>query len=307
MYRVEIPGGAAGAEAVRDLLERWLATPALRALVEADGGTWMERGSLLERVEALHEFSDKWDFRGGGERLEIAHRTLSIADAEIMVRAGELGLTEPGTPVRAEYDHALVLGGTALACIHRMRRLRNLLDGGLRIRAVAALTGLRAIGDGERELVEQRPDIAVLVTGAPTEFDVMVGATAHWLGGNPQVERHEDPNPDRSFARATVGEVLVLAAPPAEPTRRANTFDNYAVYADRIEPGDEVLIITSSNYRPYQLFIALQALGWYRPLAIEMVGFPPEWMKGVLTGPENMLQELRSAIFGATSVARRLN
>jgi len=96
----------------------------------------------------------------------------------------------------------------------------------------------------------------------------------------------------------------VLAAPSADPERRANSRDNYDVYANQIGPADSILVVTSSIYLPYQFFIALQALGWKQPRTIEAVGFPPEWMQGVLTSPQNVLQEIRSALFGARNTLR---
>ena len=118
------------------------------------------------------------------------------------------------------------------------------------------------------------------------------------------MERTDHENANLRGARAEIGPVTVLAAPSADRDRRANTRDNYAVYASQVHNGESVLIVTSSIYLPYQFFVGLEALGLDRPGTVEAVGFPPEWMGGVLTGATNVLQELRSAFFGALALAK---
>jgi len=304
-YRLQLPEERA-AEAVRDFVAAWIDQPALRRIVEAEGGRWPE-GSLEQRVEALHDFSARWDFRGGAERLEIQPAALKDHDESLLRDAAELGMTAADRPASDRYDHALVLGGTALASIYRLRRLYELREAGLEIGRVAVLTALRQVGEPELQLVRERAEIAAIVDDSPpTEFDVMVRATELFSGASATVERMPNPNPNLESAQAQVGDAVVLAAPSADPERRANSRDNYDVYASQIGLADSVLVVTSSIYLPYQFFIALQALGWEHPRTIEAVGFPPEWMRGVLTGPQNVLQELRSALFGAHNTLRAL-
>ncbi len=303
-YRLVLPGDDDGA-AVRDFIASWVGHPALRRIVEADGGTWPV-GSLDEQVEALHEFSRRWDFRGGAERLDMASGRLQLDVDRLLADAGELGLTLADPPSQSRYDHALVLGGTALASIYRLRRLYELREAGLDVGTVAVLTALREVSEPELELVRTRPNIAHIVSGSTTEFDVMAAATAAFSHSSARVEHEAHSNPNLASAQAQVDDAIVLAAPSGDPSRRANTRDNYDVYAKRIGPTDSVLVVTSSIYLPYQFFVAVQALGWQQPRTIEAVGFPPEWMDGVLAGPANVLQELRSALFGARNTLRQL-
>ncbi len=303
-YRLEIPASD-GDVAVRAFVERWLEQDALRALVEDEGGTW-PRGDLATRVDALHRFSDRWDFRAGGERLDIGRASGERDGRAILERGAQLGMVVADRPAAASYDHAIVLGGTALGSIYRVRRLFELRDNGIAIGDTAGLTALRELQAGELDLVRERPDIAPIVVDAGTEFDVMTRAVEHFAGGHAEVTLQPDPNPYLASATAVIGNTTVLAAPSADPARRANTRDNYDVYVDRVQAGDSVLVVTSSIYLPYQIFIAIQALGWDKPKTIEAVGFPPQWMDGILTGPENVLQELRSALFGAQRTLRAL-
>lgn len=302
-YRLEIPASA-GAEAVRDFVRAWLSRPALRSIVELEGGAW-PTGDLSEQAEALHAFSERWDRRGGRERLDATAGEVRDPDA-VLALAADLGLTTVSDPAELLYDHALVLGGTALANVNRVRRLFELRSSGIAIAHPAALTALRPISSGEIELVRVRGDIAELARDGDSEFDVMTRAVSHFSGEQAEVTRVESANANLASAKAIVGDTLVLAAPSADPDRRANTRDNYLVYRRSIEPDNSVLIVTSSVYLPYQFFIGLQALGWDAPVTVEAVGFPPEWMGGVLTGPEAVLQELRSALYGAMMTLRAL-
>lgn len=304
-YRLPLPAGN-GTEAVRDFIGDWIEQPALRRIVEAEGGRWPS-GPLEKRVEALHDFSARWDFRGGVERLETDPASSQDHDENLLTDAVELGMTTADRPVDDQYDHALVLGGTALASVYRLRRLYELRGAGLDVGRTAVLTALREIGEPELRIVRERPEIAAIVDRSPrTEFDVMTHAVELFSGSGAEVERTPNQNPNLASARARLGDVLVLAAPSADPGRRANSRDNYDAYIDQIGPADSILVVTSSIYLPYQFFVALQALGWEQPRTVEAVGFPPTWMQGILTGPQNVLQEIRSALFGARSTLRAL-
>jgi hypothetical protein len=303
-YRLEVPA-VGGPEAVLGFVGAWVEQPALRRIVENAGGTWPS-GTLSAKLEQLHEFSGVWDFRAGAERLDIQLPSAVPYLSAVMANAAELGMTEAAEPIAATFDHALVLGGTALASIYRTRRLFELRDGGVTMNAMAALTALRHTNDKELALVRVHPDISDIVGGVTTEFDVLVNAVSHFSNERPLVRWEDNANPNLASAEAYVGEMLVIAAPSVDATRRPNTRDNYDAYAERINPGDSVLVVTSSVYLPYQFFVALQALGWQEARVIEAVGFPPEWMDGVLTGPENVLQELRSAFLGALNTVKLL-
>lgn len=296
-YSIELPGDDNGA-AVRQFIGDWVESPALRQIVELEGGDWPS-GSLADQADALHRFSERWDFRGGAERMDIKATEDELDSERILAAAEELGLTTAPPPCRSHYDHALVLGGTALASIYRLRRLYELRENGTEVDCIAVLTALREVKHEELELARGRPEIAEIAETAKTEFDVMTAATAAFSDEIAEVEYTPNENPHLTSAVGHVGDAVVLAAPSADPDRRPNTRDNYDVYSRQIKPGASVLVVTSSIYLPYQFFIALQALGWDQPRTIEAVGFPPEWMGGILTGPENILQEIRSALFGA--------
>jgi hypothetical protein len=302
-YTITIAGPADGPSAAVEAVEAWLDAPAIRTLVEADGGTW-PTDPLVDRLKQLNEFSQRWDFRGGAERLAISDAALEIDDDLVLQCGSTLGMTTASSPSRKEYDHALVLGGTALASVYRVRYLNDLIKTGIAVHHVAALTAMRELPEAELDIARARPDVAPLVDGAQVEFDVLLASVADLVGEVPIVERVSDPNPHLAGAVGRVGSTAtVIAAPSADPARRANTVDNYAAYSEQIEPGDHLLVVTSSIYLPYQFFLAVKtALDLRPPLTIEAVGFPPEWLQGILSGPKNVLQELRSGFFGAQTL-----
>ena len=124
---------------VRELLDEWSRSAALRSLVEAEGGHWPEDGSPLERLEELHNFSERWDFRRGGERLEITDDELGVPVPTIEAAASELGLSHARCPSNDRYDHVLVLGGTVLADYCRTKYVRELLDNGVATDRIGSL------------------------------------------------------------------------------------------------------------------------------------------------------------------------
>jgi hypothetical protein len=306
-YRIDIPDAESGPAAIRRFVAAWIDCPAFQRIVESDGGILPSKERpLLERVRELHEFSGRWDFRSGAERLDMHAAELDLDTEQLLVDAAELGLATASAPSLGLYEHGLVLGATALATINRMQYLRDVQASGTVFGALAGLTALREINEAEFDLARSRPELAAIVEGAQTEFDVTVAAAAAYFGGTPEVTVTLDDNPHLSSATAQIGDILVLAAPSSNPARRANSRDNFNAYATRIADGDRVCVTVSSIYLPYQFITGVLALEWHRPLTIEAIGFPPEWMGGVLTAPKNYLQELRSALYGMRTVLEAL-
>jgi hypothetical protein len=101
-YRLEIPASDGGV-AVRDFVKRWVDQSALRELVEHDGGSW-PAGDLATQVDALHDFSARWDFRGGAERLDIGHDGHDLDGPAISAFGTELGMTVAAPPADPAYD-----------------------------------------------------------------------------------------------------------------------------------------------------------------------------------------------------------
>lgn len=297
------------AAAVLTSIDAWSDNAALGALVSCFGGR-VPDGDTGQRLGWLDEFSARhWDFRGGQERnlarsAEFDAETTSL----ILDVAAALGLTSSTPPTRRSYTHLLILGGLVRACLLRPRFAADLLNAGLAVGSVSALSTYRPLMGNEIELVE-----ALGQSGKTNEMEVMeAGLTAAFELGQPvDEERHEEPGAE--FATALVrtwraGElpVRLVIAPSPEPTiRRANTADTYAYWAGscvHLGPGDSVLLVTSSIYLPYQHCDAVRMLALPHGCSVETVGidFSDPGLGALRQSftPANYLQEIRSAIRG---------
>lgn len=268
-----------GDDPVEDVAE-WAHRPALRELVELFGGTW-PTGTLAEVLAYLVEFSNVWDLRGGGSRLDIA------ADAwdddrikRVEYLAGQLGMTDPAAPTGGAYDVALVLGGLVTGCISRAEFLAALVrENRVAPGRIALLGSFRELQEKERELADTvdanaRTEVALLKTIAATTFP----HPGPW-----ETESEGDPATSPRLAslvahRPSKPETWVFAARSSEPENRpANTADTYQQAAGRFSftRGARLLLVTTHIYARYQHWDAVRVLGRPFDLDIETIGTPP--------------------------------
>jgi hypothetical protein len=306
-YRIEIPA-TSGDRTIRAFLARWTSLPGLKLL--ASGAGVSLDGSLRERLAALRELVEPWDFRSGRERLDIEHGSTELpVEADTVLRAAHaMSLDEELAPSMQAYDHCLVLGGTALSSYLRAK-YAGAVASRLNLGHVACLGGQRAISEKEWELL--RGESHVPVAHGATEFDVLAAAAAEFfppVTGSAMDREVDHPRfAERLIYRDERGRsVEVVAARPAPGAERATTLDNYRSVSVEFAPNSAVLLITSAIYAPYQLFVSLQAFGWTKPLLLELAAFPPSWIGDVLSQPKNYLQEIRSAILAASTLAAML-
>lgn len=298
---------------IRDALQRWVDSQALRVIVSEFGGE-VPAGALADQLEWLEEFSAKWDYRGGKERnlaevprLKPETEKVAFASAEALGLIGADGPGEhrDGRDVPVRYEHVLILGGLVRACLARPLHAAKLLrDGIIKAGSVTALGGFRGIAGDEVGMVEQ-------VTGEEVddEFHAMDAGVRGAFGlAEPVSERGEES--DVLGASWRVREysanglpVRVVAAPSLAPgERRANTPDTYAWFATQLaqlREGDRVLIVTTEIYVPYQHADALRMLTLPYGAVVETVGVVPGEAHPALRqtfGPDKYLQELRSTI-----------
>lgn len=301
-------------ERSRDLVKQWLAIPALRELVEAEGVPW-PTGNLAGVVEALERFSAVWDYRGGQSRLMFHGADESRTDhrAQLVYKAArDLGLLDSRAPTMAKPDYLVILGGLATGVEPRVRYAAELREG-------STITASRIVALGSFRPIDRREHDAAgrYAPGARTELELMAAMAGLMFGadGNWTTTTEGDPLADPRRAqevRRWYGqpEVILYAARSSQPDLRpANTIDTYQQFAQDVvlEEGQELLIVTSSIYRPYQHLDALRALGRYG-VTIETVGVPTP------TGPDGgprhppsaYLQELRSTVRSAHALLATL-
>ncbi len=293
-------------------IEAWTRSSALDELVQLSGGevpTGLELSELLARLE---EFSKVWDFRGGKERNLFQARSLD-ADTEQAIKdaATTLGLVKGGATPQGRYDHVLILGGLARACLARPLAAARLLEqGGVEAGSVTALGGFRELKGNEVGLVEQVAFEQAGTESVGDEFDAMDAGIRLAFGlDSPDRERGERSELEfgswrvREYTTAAGLPAFVVAAPSSEPElRRTNTGDSYEWFATELaglQPGQRVLLVTSDIYVPYQHADALRVLGLPHQVLVETMGIQPGDVDPRLSqvfSADAYLQEVRSTI-----------
>lgn len=292
------------------LVERWVKLPALRQLVEADGGTW-PTGTLAEIVEALVDFSVVWDRRDGDSRLIFKEGNESRTDERaerVYAAARELGLLDSEPPTMSRPDYLLILGGLATGVEPRVRYAAQLVDSGaVTPGAVVALGSFRQVDERERPVAE------TYAPGAEYEIDLLAAMLNTVFEMDQKWSSTAAGNPATDPARAE--QVLHVDGPPqitayaarssAPDERPANTADTYDQFAADVQlhSGQSLLIITSTIYRPYQHLDAVRSLGIATGVSIETVGVRST-TGAINHPPRSYLQEIRSTIRSAEYLGR---
>lgn len=304
-----VPDDAARAIATVDA---WASSPAMEMLTHSfRGDPGVRRG--VELLDWLDRFSaSHWDFRAGRERNLATEAALS-ADTMALVLglAPALGLAGVERPLRRHYDTVLMTGGMVRAGIVKPRFVAALLGEGLTARTITFLGGFRVFGGDEPRLA------AALGIDGRDEVDAMVSGLRRAFGpiGTPEVVDSIVENPNLSWREyrweTPAATLTVVAAPSADPQRRANSADTYRFWASRRSPAvRSVLQVTTPIYVPHQGAAAIEALGVGEGIAIETIGTDAAandlgaHSQDFTAG--HHLQELRSAIRSMRSLRYRL-
>lgn len=309
--RVEVPGRAedpASAD-LRAEIAAWIDSDAFCALLDEFNGPSPNDDDLRERLQALDDFSAQtWDFRRNKERNLISPDAVTGAvEATVLDAAQALGLVAPEPPRFDAYDHVLVLGGLVRACVWRPEYAALLMRDGLDARSFTALTAFRELGGDEPQLLaalglpERGSEHEVMIDGVVRAFGVdHLDVARASEAGTPANERFLV-----ATASSAAGTSLdVVVAPSSDPgSRRANTADTYAYWANQVGhpgPGARLLLVTSAIYVPFQHADAIRILGLPFGCSVDTVGLDPDRINDhgvpqVFSGA-HYLQELRSAL-----------
>ena len=98
--------------------------------------------------------------------------------------------------------------------------------------------------------------------------------------------------------------LLAMASKSSDPDRRpANTADTYDQLARSgcLDPGQELLLVTSSIYRPYQHLQATRVLSLQHHQIVETVGVPSD-ERIPSHPPSGLLQEVRATLMAGSSL-----
>jgi hypothetical protein len=322
-----VPLVGTGLDPAKDI-DGWLSSVPVHALVEAFSRDERDRelardlaagrGDVEDRLARLDAFTDRWDTRRGRERNQADELPLSPEQKELVsAAAGALGMCG-GTRLRFDhYDHVLMLGGLIRACLVRTAYAAHLLRSGqVTAGSVTALGGHRPFVGDEFVLAAE--------AGAPElaeEYEAMDFGTRRAFGlDRPEsVEGEESELPGgtwavRRYRTADGMPVQVVAAPSSRPERRrADTLDTYAFFAEQIaelQPGERLLLVTTSLHVPAQHAAAVQMLKLPFGVEVDTVGNEPEVADGVFAPhftPTKYLLEVRSTVRSLAHLADALS
>jgi plasmid stabilization system protein ParE len=258
---------------------------------------------VAARLSWLEAFSARWDYRQGKERNLVSVPKLEATQEQLVKAAAEaLGLVEGGIEPKGPYDHVLILGGLARACLARPMYTAGLLRSGeIETGSVVALGGYRELKGDELGLVEE-----LTGEGAADEFEAMdAGIRFAFEVADPA----QEAAPDDSWRLNEYGwgdgaRLQVVAAPSSEPDvrPRANTPDAINWFATELaglERGQRVLVVTTDIYVPYQQADALRLLSLPFGVEVDVAGINPGKVDHRLIRrfeAHNYLQEIRSTI-----------
>ncbi|MFE5187104.1 hypothetical protein [Streptomyces sp. NPDC056628] len=311
-----VPLVGTGVDPAADI-EFWLASPPVRALVEAFARTDQDhelardlaagKGDAAERLARLDVFTRRWDTRRGRERNLADDLPVRPEQRQLVRAAAEaLGLCG-GTRLRyGHYEHVLVLGGLIRACLARTAYAAQLIrTGRVTAGSVTALGGHRPFLGDEFELAA--------LAGAPElaeEYEALDFGTRRAFGlQTPEsVAGEHSELPGGTWAVRTYRTpgrlpVRVVAAPSSEPERRrADTADSYAFFAERIaepEPGERLLLVTTALHVPAQHATAVRMLQLPFAVEVDTVGIEPSRAPEPArrpSGATSYLLEIRSTV-----------
>jgi hypothetical protein len=305
-WRADLPEPQARTQLSADL-GAWIRSEPLTALASAWGAVPPLNAGDRELYQWYDELSEEyWDFRQGAERNQARRADLTLRQEDAaLATATALGLVEARPPSRQDYDHVLILGGLVRACVVRPAYAARLAQEGATFGNITALGGFRPLRGDELDLA------TALGVTADNEMDAMVQGTARAfaLGRDPEMRRSHPSrmgNGDWAIARfAERLDISVIAAPSSDAAvRRANTADTLVWWAEQQDSIEKshILLITTAIYVPYQEAGAIRTLAIPHHVTVETVGVPADIADlGPHTqpfGPDNYLQEIRSAISG---------
>lgn len=297
---------------VAEGIEAWARSAALDELVQLSGGEVPANLQLPELLAWQEQFSAVWDFRGGKERNLFKARSLDpMTDKRIKDAAAALGLIKGGAKPQGRYDHVLILGGLARACLARPLYAAQLLARQqIEAGSVTALGGYRELRGDEIGLVERVAGNEVAVEAVADEFDAMDAGVRHAFGlGAAEAERGERSElvggswRVHEYTTEAGVPVNVVAAPSGEPgKRRTNTADSLEWFAEKLgglKPKQRILMVTSDIYVPFQHADVLRVIGLPYGVVVETAGIQPGDVDPRLSqgfSADAYLQEVRSTI-----------
>lgn len=280
--------------------QRWLESAALAQLTAALGGP----NPATQDLGALATWSaNVLDTRRGAERRDAAPTAWTTDQVRALLSAaGPLGLLETTAPRRPSYDVMVLLGGATTGNRLRTTLARDLVNRGLDVGTLVAVTAERALSDHEHttdpDSVADRTEWSNLLRYLADAFGPLrVGAASRGGTGNASWQ-------DQEFSTVAVRNLRMLVAPSHSTHSRANTSDGLLFLLERIPPARRrhMLIITSAIYAPYQFFVGAPILSSGGAEHVELVGTPTSTDGDTNLLVQRIAQEIHATVNTATTL-----
>ncbi|MFP7760690.1 hypothetical protein [Marisediminicola sp. LYQ134] len=281
-------------------IDAWVASDALHSVVAAFGGD-VPRSGGDDALGYLDGFSSAhWDFRRGRERDSLAATGIDPEVTAVVMRAAlALGQSGRTVPQRGHYDSIVLTGGMVRAGLVKPRFVASLLARGVTADEIVFLGAHRRFSAPESELarlldVDGDDEVDAMSVGMVRAFGLGIDECRVSTGGEGTGawSTIDWTSPERRYR--------VVAAPSADPSRRADTAATFRLWGSTCAPGRRVLVVTTPVYVPYQATVATETLGLGGGSPVETVGTDAAANDlGVHTQEflaTHHVQELRSAV-----------
>lgn len=287
---------------VRHTARHWLESAALQQLTAALGGP----SPSVQELGTLERWSaSTLDTRRGAERRDASPTAWTTGQTQaLLAAAGPLGLLETAKPCRSSYEITILAGGATTGNRLRTTLARNLLDEGVDLGTLVAVTAERALSDHEHatdpDSVDDQTEWSNLLRHLADAFGPLQVDEAN-IGGTGSSTWQ-----DLTFDTATDKNLRLLVAPSSSANRRANTSDGLRFVLERIPPlqRHRMLIITSAIYAPYQFFTGAPIVLSDGAEHVELVGTPTATDADTNLLTQRIAQEIHGAVDAATTLLR---
>lgn len=290
---------------LKESIKKWIYSDALVELIEVFGGNVPKHMDFYKYVSYINEFAEIWDYRRkqnvSGERWTVMDNDMVLKNVDVILHSAEkLGLmgVEASTVIP---DYILPLGGARLTNYTRPQLAKSIIDENPNVNIqVVALTGKRPINEIELEyLLDYAPN-------ASTEYEAMCGGIEKVFGL--EMEDYLETNfvtsnlnmqwSIRSYDKKYLNSnIVVLAAPSTDETRRANSYDTFKFFLEKfnITEGNKILLVTSGIYVPFQL-LKFMPIALEKNLYVDCVGLNNNQPGSSFNKPANYCQEIKATI-----------
>ena len=244
--------------------EEFLDSDILREYLDVLGVTSTDPAAVHAE---LQQYNTRQTEDGGKLESQDApkHRVLEDKKAELFPYYCELGLVTINTPKADDYDHIVMLGGSANSNFDKTMAASGFLNPD--VRDVSALACYRPVQPEDRENTKKNHNAA--------DFDTEAGSFVSAYNKIFSLTEHLDEEVFcfkrnintacgiRFFYDDHGTSFRVLAAPGEEPVYRADTYDTCLYYLDNLPNKDaakKILVITNNQYSNYQFITFAMAV-----------------------------------------------